>query len=152
MLQFRIYSSWYRTVLRIRIRDPGSGAFLTPGSGIRDEQPGSYFRELRNKFLGLKYLNSFIRIRDTGWKNFGSGMEKFRFGIRDNHPGSATLLSYLDHDGEADPGRLSLEGVQALILPVIAVDDGHIRRLHDQLRGRLDPHVPVEKYKFQSRP
>jgi hypothetical protein len=39
--------------------DPGSGAFLTPGSGIRDgskirirdEQPGSCFRELRNIFL-----------------------------------------------------------------------------------------------------
>ncbi len=41
----------------------GSGAFLTPGSGmgrksaasgsgIRDEQPGSYFLELRNHFLG----------------------------------------------------------------------------------------------------
>jgi hypothetical protein len=37
----------------------GSGAFLTPGSGmgkkirirIRDEQPGSYFRELRNNFF-----------------------------------------------------------------------------------------------------
>ena len=50
-------------VLRIRIRDPGLGAFLTPGygirdgrkpasgSGIRDEQPGSYFLELRNIFL-----------------------------------------------------------------------------------------------------
>jgi hypothetical protein len=51
--------------------DPGLGAFLTPGSGIRDgrksasgsgirdEQPGSYFLELRNHFfafLGLKYL------------------------------------------------------------------------------------------------
>jgi hypothetical protein len=41
--------------------DPGSGAFLIPGSGmgrksasgsgIRDEQPGSYFLELRNHFL-----------------------------------------------------------------------------------------------------
>jgi hypothetical protein len=29
------------------VADPGSGAFLTPGSGIRDEQPGSYFLELR---------------------------------------------------------------------------------------------------------
>ncbi len=48
--------------------DPGSGAFLTPGSGmgrksasgsgIRDEQPGSYFLELRNFFLGLKYPGS----------------------------------------------------------------------------------------------
>ncbi len=43
--------------------DPGLGAFLTPGSGIpdgrksssgsgiRDEQPGSYFLELRNHFF-----------------------------------------------------------------------------------------------------
>jgi hypothetical protein len=33
------------------VADPGSGAFLTPGSGIRDEQRGSYFRELRDNFL-----------------------------------------------------------------------------------------------------
>jgi hypothetical protein len=41
---------------------------------IRDpyEQPGSYFRELRNHFFGLKYLNSFMRFRDPGWKKFGS--------------------------------------------------------------------------------
>ncbi len=31
---------------------------------IRDEQPGSYFIELRNHFFGLKYLNSLMRIRD----------------------------------------------------------------------------------------
>ena len=40
--------------------DPGLGAFLTPGwdgrksasgSGIRDEQPGSYFLELRTHFF-----------------------------------------------------------------------------------------------------
>ncbi len=82
-------------MLRIRIRDPGLGAFMTPGSGIRDgrksasgsgirdEQPGSYFLELRNHFLlflGLTYLNS-MRIRDPGWSQFGSGMEKSR--IRD---------------------------------------------------------------------
>ncbi len=42
------------------VADPGFGAFLTPGSGIRDgkkirirdKQLGSYFRELRNHFLG----------------------------------------------------------------------------------------------------
>ncbi len=46
--------------------DPGTGAFLTPGSGmgkksgfgsevqIRDEQPGSYFLELRNHFFGIR--------------------------------------------------------------------------------------------------
>jgi hypothetical protein len=64
-------------VLRIRIQDRGLGAFLTPGSGIRDgrksasgsgvrdEQLGSYFLELRNHFfafLGLRYLISLMRI------------------------------------------------------------------------------------------
>jgi hypothetical protein len=45
------------------------------GSGIRrDEQPGSYFRELRNNFW----------VRDPGWKEFGSGIEKIR--IRDKNP------------------------------------------------------------------
>jgi hypothetical protein len=44
--------------------DPGYDAFLTPVSGIRDEQPGSYFLELRSNFFGLKYLNSLMRIRD----------------------------------------------------------------------------------------
>jgi hypothetical protein len=34
------------------------------GSRIRNEQPGSYFLELRNHFWGLKYLNSLMRIRD----------------------------------------------------------------------------------------
>jgi hypothetical protein len=45
------------------------------------EQPGSYFRELRNHFFGLKYLNSLMPIRggknsEPGWKKFGSGMVK----------------------------------------------------------------------------
>jgi hypothetical protein len=69
------------------------------GSGIRDEQPGSYFPELRNQFLvflGLKYLYSLIRIRDPGWRQFGSGIRDGKksdlgSGIRDKHPGSATL-------------------------------------------------------------
>jgi hypothetical protein len=54
--------------------DPGLGTFLTPGSGIRDgrksasrsgirdEQPGSYFLELRNHFFaffGVKMLKFF---------------------------------------------------------------------------------------------
>jgi hypothetical protein len=51
------------------------------GSGIRDEQPGSYFLELRNLFFlfffwGLKYLNSLMRIRDPGWRQFGSGIRE----------------------------------------------------------------------------
>jgi hypothetical protein len=91
------------------VADPGLGAFLTSGSGIRDgrksasgsgirdEQPGSYFLELRNHFFalfGVKILKFFdedpgsgmetVRIRDPGWKKVGSG-------IRDKYPGSATL-------------------------------------------------------------
>jgi hypothetical protein len=50
----------------VGVADPGTGAFLTPGSGrgkksgfgseirIRDEQPGSYFLELRNHFFGIR--------------------------------------------------------------------------------------------------
>jgi hypothetical protein len=58
--------------------DPGWGELR-----IRDEQPGSYFRKLRNHFFGLKYLNSLMRIldgkieseiRDPRWKKVGSGI------------------------------------------------------------------------------
>jgi hypothetical protein len=33
---------------------------------IRDEHFGSYFRELRNNFFGLKYLNSLMPFADRG--------------------------------------------------------------------------------------
>jgi hypothetical protein len=72
------------------------------GSGIRDEQPGSYFLELRNHFFGVKIykiLKFFdadpgsgmetVRIRDPGWEKVGSG-------IRDgkkSDPGSGTFLN-----------------------------------------------------------
>jgi hypothetical protein len=78
---------------------PGSGIrclFLTPGSRIRDgekakirirdEHPGSYFRELREQFFGLKILKFFYSDPDPGSGIFltldpGSGMEIF--GSRD---------------------------------------------------------------------
>jgi hypothetical protein len=60
-------------------------------SGIRDEQPESYFLELRNHFFGLKYLYSLMRIRDPGWKQSDPGWKKVVSGIRDKHTGSATL-------------------------------------------------------------
>jgi hypothetical protein len=45
------------------------------GSGFWDEQPGSYFLELRNLFLGFFW----VKIRkffdeDPGWRQFGSGI------------------------------------------------------------------------------
>jgi hypothetical protein len=53
------------------------------GSGIRDEQPRSYFLELRNHFFGLKCFfdpdpgsgMETIRIRNPGWKKVGPGSE-----------------------------------------------------------------------------
>ncbi len=86
MFVFTYYSDF---LLVTSVPDQGSGAFLTPGSGmgkktcirIRDEQPGSYFRELRKNFLDKKYLNSLMRIWDPEWEKFGPGMEKI--GIRD---------------------------------------------------------------------
>jgi hypothetical protein len=45
------------------------------GSGIRDEQPGSYFLELRNNFFGffgVKILKFFDA--DPGLRQFGSGI------------------------------------------------------------------------------
>jgi hypothetical protein len=80
------------------IRDPGwikSGS----GSGIWNEQPGSYFLELRNHFLGLKYFNSLMRsgIRIPDGKIWicepGSRIEKNWIWDLEKHPGSATLVS-----------------------------------------------------------
>jgi hypothetical protein len=59
--------------------DPVSGAFLTSGSGINN--PDHIAESLETIFLGLKYLNSLMWIRDPGRKKFGSGMEKFGSGI-----------------------------------------------------------------------
>ncbi len=76
------------------IQDQGSVAFMIPGFGIwdpglgsgigkksgsrsgiriRDRKLGSYFCELRNHFVLLKYLNSLMHIRDLG-----SGMKKIQ--------------------------------------------------------------------------
>jgi hypothetical protein len=79
----------------------GESQYPGPGSGVQDEQPGSYFLELRNHFFaffGVTILKFFdedpgsgmetVRIRDPGWKKVGSE-------IRDKHPGSATLTKMI---------------------------------------------------------
>ena len=71
------------------IRD---GRKSASGSGIRDEQPGSYFLVLRNHFFGffgVKILKFFDE--DPGWRQLGSGSGMENSRIRDKHPGSATL-------------------------------------------------------------
>jgi hypothetical protein len=84
------------TVLRIRIRDPVPFWPLYPGSGMNN--PDHISESLETNFW-VKILKLFdadpgsriwsgmekIWIRDPGWKTFGSG-------IRDKHPGSATLV------------------------------------------------------------
>jgi hypothetical protein len=82
-------------VVHIRIRDPVT--FFSPWIRVRDEHPASYFRELRNNFFGLKMVLKFFDAdADPGSEIFlsldrGSRIEKFRSGIREKHPGSATL-------------------------------------------------------------
>jgi hypothetical protein len=64
----------------------GESQHPDPGFGIRDEQPGSYFLEIRNHFFAfmvLKYLNSLMRIRDPGWRQLGSGILDGKSRIRD---------------------------------------------------------------------
>jgi hypothetical protein len=64
----------------VAVPDPGSGAFLPPGSGIRIRD--EFFRipdqEGTGMFFGENFLNS--RIRDPGRKLLGSGIrdDKFR--------------------------------------------------------------------------
>jgi hypothetical protein len=56
-------------VLRIRIREPGSGIGCLFDPWIRDEQPGSYFLELRNHFFaffGVKILKLFDEDPGSG--------------------------------------------------------------------------------------
>jgi hypothetical protein len=76
--------------------DPGirDGRKSASGSGIRDEQPGSYFLELKNQFfcfLGVKILK--FSDADPGWRQFG-------FGIRDgkkSDPGSGIKIPNPQH-------------------------------------------------------
>jgi hypothetical protein len=81
-LLFRYYRGDERAVLTISVADPdpGSGVFLTPRSGIREEHTKSYFRELRNIFsVGQKILKFF----DADPESFWSGIRDGKIWIRD---------------------------------------------------------------------
>jgi|688.fasta_scaffold1380369_1 hypothetical protein len=68
------------------IWDPGWAKKSGSGSGINN---ADHISESLETLVGLKYLNSLVRIRDQKISDLGSGMEKFK--IQDKHPGSATL-------------------------------------------------------------
>jgi hypothetical protein len=75
----------------------GESQHQDPGSGMNN--PDHIFKSLETiflLFLGLKYLNSLMRFRDPGWRQFGSGIRDGKksdpgSGNQDKHPGSATL-------------------------------------------------------------
>ncbi len=77
--------------------DPGSGAFLTPGSGMN--HPDNFSESLETIFFGWKYLIFYVDpgsgldiiwIRDPGWKKFESG-------IREKNPRSATMSTVIKY-------------------------------------------------------
>jgi hypothetical protein len=80
---------------------------LTPGSGIgdgkkiqiRDENPGSYFRELSNISLGPKFLNSLLRFRISSLFDPGAGMEKFGSGINIPDPQHCSKMNLSVQEG-----------------------------------------------------
>ncbi len=69
-------------------QDPGSVAFLTPGSGIKDKHPVSYSWEIGTVQVSWvkNFINSFLRIRIMNLVSSGSGMEKLK-----SDPGSWIL-------------------------------------------------------------
>jgi hypothetical protein len=71
-----------------------SGNFFYPWIQIRDGKKSGSGMNIQDNFsksletvLGLKILKSLIQIR-----NLLDPGSQFKFGIRDKHPGSATLL------------------------------------------------------------
>jgi hypothetical protein len=80
------------------------------GSGIRDEQPGSYFLELRNNFFGVKILKFLDADSGSGMiiSDPGTGMEKSR--IWNKHSGSATLKKIHVLVIVTDPDQANLSG------------------------------------------
>ncbi len=52
-------------VLRIRIRDPGLGTFLTPGSGIRDGRKSASGSGIRDPGSGMNNTNHIFLSLET---------------------------------------------------------------------------------------
>jgi hypothetical protein len=69
----------------ISVADPGSDAFLTPGSGMgKNSRSGSsdhVSESLETIFSSLKILKFFYADQIRNLSDPGSGMEKFGFGI-----------------------------------------------------------------------
>jgi hypothetical protein len=76
-----VFTKAFKAASSVVDPDPGSTAFLTPGSGMgKNSGSGSGMNNpdhisecLETILFGLKYLNSLMRIRDPGWKNWYPG-------------------------------------------------------------------------------
>jgi hypothetical protein len=94
-------------VLRIRNRVPGLGAFLTPGSWIRENQhpdPGSEMNNPNHIFYSLETI-VFLFLGVKILKFFDDDLAVLR--IRDVYPGSRTLLFFIpDPASELSPSRI----------------------------------------------
>jgi hypothetical protein len=67
-------------VLRTRIQDPGSGVFLTPGSGIRDGYNPDHISESLETIFGSKLLKFFKADPGSGMGNNSDPVSKIRDG------------------------------------------------------------------------
>jgi hypothetical protein len=105
MLSIQFFHLNLTRLLNINVADPdpGSRGFLTPVFGRRegnqdpdrDEQPRSYFRELRSHFFGVKILKFFDADPESGMERIRIWDGKIRIRAPDKYPGSATLLNIL---------------------------------------------------------
>jgi hypothetical protein len=99
--------SGIRDWVPLRPLDPGSGMGRKSASGSGMNNPDHIFKNIETifiLFLGLKYLNSLMRIRDPGWRQFGSG-------IRDrkkSDPGSGINIP--------DPQHCKTEGIKVFLI------------------------------------
>jgi hypothetical protein len=62
-------------------------------SGSRMNNPHHISESGETNFFGLKYLNYLMRIRDLGWKKFGSGIKDGKH----SDPGSGINIPDLQH-------------------------------------------------------
>ncbi len=119
---------------------PGSGRDKKSRSGIRNEQPGSYFLVLINHFWGYKYFNSLMRIRDG--KNSTPG-----YGIPDPQHCLFNIWrltnTRLEHVPELHlPGLLSLDLSANYLADLDCAALENLAQARPQCNRKLETNIP----------